>query len=102
MRDGKLLYEMGKFEEAEVKLQQALKLDPLNQGAFYYLSLVKQGIYARAGANAHDVDNETRIVQVSKAWESPVRNNVPMPVPNPYASTNLIHTGPGREAIRAN
>ena len=92
VRDGKLLYEMGKFEESEAKLQQALKLDPLNQGAFYYLSLVKQGIYARS-ERMHTSDNETRIVQVNKAWESPIRNNVQMPVPNPYATTNLIHTG---------
>jgi hypothetical protein len=98
VRDGKLLYEMGKFEEAEVKLQQALKLDPHNQGAFYYLSLVKQGMYARE-ERIHTTDNQTRIVQVSKAWESPIRNNVQMPVPDPYATTNLIHTGPGREAI---
>src|SRR5690348_8904721 len=98
VRDGKLLYEMGKFEEAEAKLQQALKLDPLNQGAFYYLTLVKQGIYARS-ERMHTSDNDTRIVQVNKSWESPIRNNVPMPVPNPYATTNLIHTGPGREAI---
>ncbi|HLZ53748.1 MAG TPA: hypothetical protein VKS19_04640 [Verrucomicrobiae bacterium] len=98
VRDGKLLYEMGKFEEAEAKLQQALKLDPLNQGAFYYLSLVKQGIYARS-ERMHTSDNDTRLVQVNRAWESPIRNNVLMPVPNPYATTNLIHTGPGREAI---
>ncbi len=100
VRDGKLLYEMGKFEEAEVKLQQALKLDPRSQGAFYYLSLVKQGMYARE-ERIHTTDNQSRIVQVSKAWESPIRNNVQMPVPNPYASTNLIHTGPGREVIES-
>jgi len=35
VRDGKLLYEMGKFEEAEARLEQALKLDPLNEGAFF-------------------------------------------------------------------
>ena len=27
-QDGKLFYEMGKFDEAEVKLKQAIKLDP--------------------------------------------------------------------------
>src|SRR5208283_5263430 len=34
VRDGKLLYEMGKFDEAEVKLKEAMKLDPENEGAF--------------------------------------------------------------------
>jgi tetratricopeptide (TPR) repeat protein len=47
VRDGKLLYETGKFEEAESKLEQALKLDPINEGAFYYLNLAKQAVYAR-------------------------------------------------------
>jgi len=97
VRDGKLLYEMGKFEEAQAKLEQAQKLDPANEGAFYYLSLVKQGVYARE-ERGHAIDDETRMVQVTKAWESPVRNNG-LPVPNPYAATNLIHTGPGREMI---
>jgi hypothetical protein len=97
VRDGKLLYEMGKFEEAEVKLEQALKLDPLNEGAFYYLNLVKQGVYARE-ERQHTVDDETRIVQVTKAWETPVKNTG-LPVPNPYATNDLIHTGPGREEI---
>ncbi len=36
-RDGQMLYEMGKLEEAELKLQQALQLDPDNTGANYYL-----------------------------------------------------------------
>ena len=99
VRDGKLLYEMGKFEEAEAKLRQAVKLDPNNQGAFYYLSLVKQGTYARE-ERLTTTDNESRMVQVAKEWESPIRNaQLSLPVPNPYASTNLIHTGPGREAI---
>src|SRR5665213_1041492 len=39
-QDGKLLYEMGKFEETEVKLNAALKLDPDNKGALYYLCLL--------------------------------------------------------------
>jgi tetratricopeptide (TPR) repeat protein len=99
VRDGKLLYEMGKFEEAEAKLRQAVKLDPNNQGAFYYLSLVKQAAYARA-EHFNTVDKENRVVQVAKAWESPIKNaQISLPVPNPYASANLTHTGSGREAI---
>jgi tetratricopeptide (TPR) repeat protein len=97
VRDGKLFYEMGKFDEAQAKLEEALKLDPTSEGAYYYLNLVKQGMYARED-RAHSVDNETRIVQVAKAWQEPVQNNG-LPVPNPYATTNLIHTGLGREAI---
>jgi type II secretory pathway component GspD/PulD (secretin)/tetratricopeptide (TPR) repeat protein len=97
VRDGKLLYEAGKYEEAGVKLEQAIKLDPNNQGAIYYLNLVKQATYARE-EQLHAVDSASRIVQVAKAWESPMRGQQ-LPVPNRYASTNLIHTGPGREAI---
>ena len=55
VQDGKLLYEMGKFDEAGVKLNQALKLDPDNQGAFYFLSLVKQAKYAREDPNNTNV-----------------------------------------------
>ena len=47
VQDAKLLYEMGKFEEAEVKLRQALKLDPDNQGAYYYWNLCTQARYSR-------------------------------------------------------
>ena len=67
VQDGKLLYEMGKFEEAGVKLNQALKLDPDNQGAFYYLNLVKQANYAREEHN-RTTQAQDSMVQVSKAW----------------------------------
>ena len=42
IQDGKLLYEMGKLNEAEVKLRQAVREDPQNQVASYYLNLVKE------------------------------------------------------------
>lgn len=96
VQDGKLLYEMGEFEDAQAKLERALKLDPLNEGAFYYMNLVKQGLYAR-NQRTHTIDNENRIVQVSKAWAAP--KNLGLPVPNPYATNTLIHTSPGREEI---
>jgi tetratricopeptide (TPR) repeat protein len=97
VRDGQVLYEMGKLEEAEVKLRQALKLDPDNKGAFYYLNLVKQASYKRS-EDVQTVDDATRIVQVAKAMEIPT-GKMQLPVPNPYASSDLVHTGPGREAI---
>ena len=97
MRDGKLLYEMGKFDEAEVKLKEAIKLDPDNEGAFYYMNLVKQARYDRE-AHAHTIDTQDRMVQVENAWVKPVNRGL-LPVPNPYALTNLVHTGAGREVI---
>jgi type II secretory pathway component GspD/PulD (secretin)/beta-lactamase regulating signal transducer with metallopeptidase domain len=42
VQDGKLLYEMGKFEDAEAKLKAALALYPDNQAAHYYLALIEQ------------------------------------------------------------
>jgi type II secretory pathway component GspD/PulD (secretin) len=42
VQDGKLLYEMGKLNEAEAKLREAVREDPQNQTAAYYLNLVSQ------------------------------------------------------------
>jgi len=97
VRDGKLLYEMGKFEEAETKLNAALKLDPDNRGAYYYLNLIKQARYNR-DAHMHTVDTQSRMEQVERQWVHPAPAN-PLPVPNAFAETNLTHTGPGRDVI---
>jgi beta-lactamase regulating signal transducer with metallopeptidase domain len=42
VQDGKLLYEIGKFDEAEAKLKAALAIDSENAAAKYYLGLVAQ------------------------------------------------------------
>jgi tetratricopeptide (TPR) repeat protein len=97
VQDGKLLYEMGKFDEAEVKLKEAVALDPDNEGAFYYMTLVKQARYERE-ARVHVIDTQERMVQVEKAYEKPINRGL-LPMSNPYALTNLVHTGAGREAI---
>src|SRR5439155_18276039 len=77
VQDGKVLYEMGRIDEAEARLKQATKQDPENQAAFYYLTLIEEARYA-AGARKREA----------------------LPTPNPFATTNLLHTGPGRQAIQ--
>ena len=97
VQDGKLLYEMGKLEEADAKLSEALKLDPDNAGAYYYLNIIKQAKYGRT-AMQHTVDTQTRITDVEKQWVLPTTHNLPA-IANPYARNTLIYTGPGRQAI---
>jgi tetratricopeptide (TPR) repeat protein len=97
VQDGKILYEAGKLEEATAKFNAALKLDPDNRGANYYLALTKQAMYAR-DSRAHNVVSADRMVEVERAWEKP-KPNTSLPTPNPYANTNLVYTGSGRQAI---
>ena len=60
VQDGKLLYEMGKFDEAEAKLKAAIALNPDNQAAHYYTNLVHA---ANAGPRMQDI-------HTSPGWES--------------------------------
>ena len=97
VQDGKLFYEMGKLDDAESKLNQAIALDPDNPAAYYYMNLVQQAKFAREDVQ-HSVDTQKRMTQVEKHWILP-SPNVTLPVPNPYATNSLVYTGPGRQAI---
>jgi general secretion pathway protein D len=97
VQDGKLLLEMGKLDEAEAKLKQATALDPENRAAFYYLSLLKEKRYSDA-ERKREQNSKDAIVKVEQDWSPPTKRDV-LPVPNPYASTNLVYTGKGRQAI---
>src|ERR1035441_2295748 len=98
VRDGKLLYEMNKLEEADSKLKQALKEDPQNTAALYYLNLVSEAKFSQA-AKAHEVTMRQDIRAVEQAWAGPIKREL-LPVPNPYVrSNNLVHTGQGRQTI---
>jgi tetratricopeptide (TPR) repeat protein len=99
VQDGKLLYEMGKLDDAEAKLKEAQKMDPDNPAAYYYMNLIQQAKFARESAQ-HTVDTQTRMAQVEKQWVLPT-SKVPLPVPNSYATNSLVYTGPGRQAIIA-
>jgi type II secretory pathway component GspD/PulD (secretin)/tetratricopeptide (TPR) repeat protein len=98
VRDGKLFYEMNKLEEADFKLKLALKQDPHNEAALYYLNLVSEAKFVQA-AKDHEKTMRQDIRQVEQAWASPVKREL-LPVPNPYSrSNNLVHTGLGRQTI---
>jgi len=76
VQDGKLLYEMGKLDEAEAKLKEAREEDPENQAPYYYLNLLNEARFHAAGSERDA-----------------------LPAPDPYARTNLIYTGRGRQII---
>ena len=96
-QDGKLLYELGKYEEAEVKLKQALRIDPNSQAALYYLSLCADGKFTQA-SKRRAVTAQQNITEVVQDWANPVKREL-LPVPNSYARTNLINTSPGRQTL---
>jgi tetratricopeptide (TPR) repeat protein len=104
VQNGKLLYEAGKFQDAEDELTLALQLDPDNKGAAFYINLCRQADFARH-ERERTVNEVKGMTTVEQEWtpkggipnyESPL--NLPKS-DNPYAQTNQVHTSPGREVI---
>ncbi len=98
VQDGKLLYEMGKLDEAEAKLQKAINADPLNDAAYYYLNLIREQRYHEA-QNRRDITSRMAMVDVETAWADSKKRDL-LPQPNPYARTNLSFTSKGAQRIR--
>src|ERR1039458_8184817 len=71
VHDGKLLFEMDKLDEAESKLKMALRQDPHNEAALYYLNLVSEAKYMRA-SKQHEVTMRQDVRAVEQAWANPV------------------------------
>ncbi len=98
VQDGKFLYEAGKYDEAEVKLKQALALEPNNLPAYQYLRLVTEK--RDAGANRQGaIDSARAMLQVDKSWDVSQRTQQLTPRPNSFNRTNLVYTGKGRQTI---
>ena len=97
VQDGRLLYELGKWDEAEAKLKEAAAIDPANQGANYYLRLIEDARYS-GSSRKRELEVGKRMVEIEDAWQRPVQRDV-LPAPNAFARNNLINTGPGRQAI---
>ena len=96
VQNGKLFYEASKLDEAEVQLKQALKLDPSNQAAAYYLNLVKER-RNKIAVMRHSEANNERLLKIEEAWTPAIKRE--LPVPNMYARTNQVNTSKGRQRI---
>lgn len=97
VQDGRLLFQLDKLNEAEAKLKQALIMDPGNEGANYYMSLIEQK-RLRNAVNERNVTSERRIAEVEKDWSESIKRDS-LPVPNPYSRSKDIHTSPSRTVI---
>ena len=95
-RDGRLLYELGKLEAAEEELKQALKAEPENRAAAYYLELAKD---AREAQSVRNRESKIRKTTTSVAYEiGKTSDQGRVRAPTAYA-TNLIPAVNGRQAM---
>ncbi|MCX6895875.1 MAG: hypothetical protein NTZ16_10335 [Verrucomicrobia bacterium] len=97
VQDGKLLYDLGKWDEAEAKFHLVLAEEPDNAAAIYYIKLVQDARYAASDSN-RDLTARKRMVEVEDVWQPPLKREL-LPTPNPYVRSKEIHTGAGRQAI---
>jgi general secretion pathway protein D len=97
VQDARVLFEMGKIKEAKAILKEAVKEDPQNQAAYYYLNLISENEFKQA-LNNRDVASRQALVEIENAWSPSVKRDQ-LPQPNPYARTNLIFTSPSRQII---
>src|SRR6185369_1363784 len=87
VQNGKLLYELGKMDESEAELKEALRIDPNNDTAFYYVRLIEQERTRRA-LNEQSVTSEKKFAAIEQAWTESSKREA-LPLPNPWATTNL-------------
>ena len=96
-QNAKLLFENGKYDEAEALLNQVLEAEPGNFAAAYYASLIKEKHLANLTLT-RELQSKQRVLDVEKAWDVPTARES-LPVPNPYAKTNIVYTSPQRQEI---
>ena len=89
LRDATLMFEMGQLEEAEMIFKQVVREEPDNRAANYYLNLIKDTHYRRT-LNGKDLVTRDAMLEIQKDWLTPPSRD--LPIPNPYARTNLIWT----------
>ncbi len=99
VQDARVLMEMGRLDEAQEKLQKAVKQDPEHRAAFYYLNLIKESRYAQE-ARKREMAAKDSMVEVEQSWNRPVQREL-LPANNPFARTNRVYSSPGRQQINS-
>ena len=97
VQDGKLFYESGQLKEAELVLSQALRLNPNDKGAAYYLELVSGAKY-KVEARIREISSKELLLKVEEEWVAPITRKE-LDYPNAYARTNLTFTSDRRQVI---
>ncbi len=97
VQDAKILVEAGKLNEAEGKLKSVIASDPGNQGAFYYLNIIREQRHQQELMKREGWAQD-RFSEVTRAWMDP-NTRASLPQPNPYAQTNMVNTSRARQAI---
>jgi beta-lactamase regulating signal transducer with metallopeptidase domain len=97
IQDGKVLIEMGKLDEAEAKLREAIRRNPEDRNASYYLSKIKELRYSEE-ARQREISAKDALAEVEKPRDVPATGES-QPLPNSSTSTNRLHTTTARESI---
>lgn len=98
-RNAAVYLEAGKLVEAERELKEAARIAPDEPAVMHYQNLLRERQYRDASRKA-DMDSRASVVQVEEAWNKPTTRDL-LPIPNQYATNNLIYTGKGRQGIMA-
>lgn len=103
VRDGKLYYEAGQYQEARKRLEEAIALDPVNETAFFYLRLLMESQF-ELESKIREKTYAERVVEVAQKQNEAPRVQNGLPVPNPYFRTNseapfLTHSSKGAQRI---
>ena len=101
VKDGQAYWQLKEYEEAKKRLEEAIKKDPVNEPAYFYLRLVMESQFDIESKKREKTYGD-RVVQVTKKWNEGTRTDLPMP--NQYFRTNsnrpfLTHTSLGAQRI---
>jgi Mg-chelatase subunit ChlD/tetratricopeptide (TPR) repeat protein len=92
VQEGRMLFEAGHLSEAEAKLSEALKQDPQNSAARYYLNLASNERFRKSLGEKEVVANQS-MVDIEKAWVTP---RSPALVPQDNSGPTVRFGNPGQ------